>query len=290
MIDRPAKEAEANSDGELRNAGGGHLNGEWGMGIGKGRSPRRAARQSSPDDTRNMTHENARPAVVLLSGGLDSATSAAIAQADGYEVYALSIDYGQRHRFELEAASRVAQALHVAEHKVLQIDLAALGGSALTADIDVPRGRSDDQIAAGIPITYVPARNTVMLSLALGYAEVLGAADIFIGVNAVDYSGYPDCRPAFIAAFERVANLATKAGVERALDFRIHTPLIDFTKAEIIRRGSALGVEYAMTHTCYAPNSQGISCGACDACRLRQKGFAEAGLVDPIEYQPRTNN
>jgi len=228
---------------------------------------------------------NAKPAVVLLSGGLDSATSAAIAQASGYEVFALSIDYGQRHRFELESANRVAEALQVAEHKILRIDLAALGGSALTADIDVPQRRSDDEMADGIPITYVPARNTVMLSLALGYAEVLGAADIFIGVNAVDYSGYPDCRPAFIAAFEQVANLATKAGVEGALNFRIHTPLIDFSKAEIIRCGIELGVDYAITHTCYAPNNQGISCGTCDACQLRQKGFADAGIVDPIAYQ-----
>jgi 7-cyano-7-deazaguanine synthase len=226
-----------------------------------------------------------KKAVVLLSGGLDSATSAAIAIAAGYQVYALSIDYGQRHRFELESARRVADALQVAEQKVLPIDLAALGGSALTADIAVPQGRSDAQIAEGIPITYVPARNTVMLSLALGYAEVLGAADIFIGVNAVDYSGYPDCRPEFIAAFERVANLATKAGVEGELAFRIHAPLIAWTKAEIIRRGTELGVDYALTHTCYAPSAEGISCGGCDACRLRKQGFADAGLVDPIPYQ-----
>ncbi len=224
-------------------------------------------------------------AVVLLSGGLDSATSAAIAKAGGFEVFALSIDYGQRHRFELQSARRVAQSIGVAEHKTLPIDLAALGGSALTDEIDVPQGRSDDQIAEGIPITYVPARNTVMLSLALGYAEVLGAADIFIGVNAVDYSGYPDCRPEFIAAFEKVANLATKAGVEGELQFRIHTPLIDLTKAEIVQRGTELGVDYSLTHTCYAPNEQGISCGTCDACQLRQKGFADAGLTDPIEYQ-----
>lgn len=229
--------------------------------------------------------ENTRSAVVLLSGGLDSATTAAIAQADGFQVHALSVDYGQRHRFELESADRVAAKLGVVEHKVLPIDLAGLGGSALTADIDVPQGRSDEQMSDGIPITYVPARNTVMLSLALGYAEVIGAADIFIGVNAVDYSGYPDCRPEFIAAFEQVANLATKAGVEGALKFRIHTPLIDLTKAEIIRRGTELGVDYSLTHTCYSPNEQGISCGSCDACLLRQKGFAEAGLVDPISYQ-----
>ena len=235
-----------------------------------------------------IRNSSSKPAVVLLSGGLDSATTAAIAQSEGYQVHALSIDYGQRHRFELRSAERVAEWLDVVEHKILPIDLASLGGSALTADIDVPQGRSDEQIASGIPITYVPARNTVMLSLALGYAEVLGAADIFIGVNAVDYSGYPDCRPEFIAAFERVANLATKAGVEGELKFQIHTPLIDWTKGEIIRRGTALGVDYAITHTCYAPNGQGISCGTCDACQLRQKGFADAGLIDPIAYQGKT--
>jgi 7-cyano-7-deazaguanine synthase len=236
-----------------------------------------------------MTRNSSRqPAVVLLSGGLDSATSAAIAQSEGYQVHALSIDYGQRHRFELRSAERVAERLGIVEHKIMTLDLASLGGSALTADIDVPRGRSDKQMAAGIPITYVPARNTVMLSLALGYAEVLGAADIFIGVNAVDYSGYPDCRPEFIAAFERVANLATKESIEGELKFKIHTPLIDWTKGEIIRRGTALGVDYAITHTCYAPNGQGISCGTCDACQLRQKGFADAGLIDPIAYQPKT--
>jgi 7-cyano-7-deazaguanine synthase len=226
-----------------------------------------------------------KKAVVLLSGGLDSATTAAIAKADGFTIHALSVDYGQRHRFELESASRVAAALGVVEHKVVQIDLASLGGSALTADIAVPQGRSHDEISAGIPITYVPARNTVMLSLALGYAEVLGAADIFIGVNAVDYSGYPDCRPEFIAAFEKLANLATKAGVEGTANFRIHTPLIHWTKAQIIQRGMELGVDYSLTHTCYAPDSTGISCGKCDACQLRKKGFADAGLVDPIRYQ-----
>jgi 7-cyano-7-deazaguanine synthase len=226
-----------------------------------------------------------KKAVVLLSGGLDSATTAAIAKADGFAIHALSVDYGQRHRFELESASRVATALGVVEHKVVHIDLATLGGSALTADIAVPQGRSDDEISAGIPITYVPARNTVMLSLALGYAEVLGAADIFIGVNAVDYSGYPDCRPEFIAAFEKLANLATKAGVEGTANFRIHTPLIHWTKAQIIQRGTELGVNYSLTHTCYAPDAAGFSCGKCDACQLRKKGFADAGLVDPIRYQ-----
>ena len=232
---------------------------------------------------RALTEE--RLAVVLLSGGLDSATTAAMAKSEGFRVHALSVDYGQRHRFELESARRVAKALGVAEHRVLKIDLAALGGSALTADIAVPQDRDADEMSAGIPVTYVPARNTVMLSLALGYAEVAGAADIFIGVNAVDYSGYPDCRPEFIAAFERVANLATKAGVEGALKFRIHTPLIDLTKAQIIRRGVELGVDYALTHTCYSPDAAGTPCGRCDACQLRLKGFAEAGLTDPVEYQ-----
>lgn len=233
-----------------------------------------------------MSSDNDRKAaVVLLSGGLDSATVAAIARAEGYCIYALSIDYGQRHRFELESAARVARELGVAEHRVVAIDLAALGGSALTADIEVPQGRSDEEIAAGIPVTYVPARNTVMLSLALGYAEVLGAADIFIGVNAVDYSGYPDCRPEFIAAFEQLANLATKASVERRLRFRIYAPLIKMTKAEIIGRGTELGVDYGLTHTCYAPDAAGVACGRCDACVLRRKGFAEAGKVDPISYQ-----
>jgi 7-cyano-7-deazaguanine synthase len=226
-----------------------------------------------------------RLVVVLLSGGLDSATTAAIARAEGFRLYALSVDYGQRHRFELEAARRVAQSLGVVEHRVLRIDLGAIGGSALTADIDVPQDRPAEEMSSGIPVTYVPARNTVMLSLALGYAEVVGAADIFIGVNAVDYSGYPDCRPEFIAAFEQVANLATKAGVEGALQFRIHAPLIQMTKAEIIRRGMELGVDYALTHSCYAPNDEGVACGRCDACQLRLKGFAEAGLVDPVQYQ-----
>jgi 7-cyano-7-deazaguanine synthase len=229
--------------------------------------------------------EYARKAVVLLSGGLDSATVLAIARGEGFGLYALSVDYGQRHRFELESARRVAASLGVVEHRVLAIDLAALGGSALTADIAVPQDRSADELSAGIPVTYVPARNTVMLALALGYAETIGAADIFIGVNAVDYSGYPDCRPEFIAAFERVANLATKAGVEGTLRFRIHAPLVELTKAEIIRRGVELGVDYGLTHTCYAPDAAGRACGRCDACQLRLKGFAEAGRSDPAAYQ-----
>ncbi len=226
-----------------------------------------------------------KKAIVLLSGGLDSATTAAIAKSDGYEVHALSIDYGQRHRFELEAADRVAKALGTQSHITLPIGLGQLGGSALTSDIDVPVDRPPESIAEGIPVTYVPARNTLFLSIALGLAEVTEAADLFIGVNAVDYSGYPDCRPEYIAAFERLANLATKAGVEGTLQFRIHTPLIEWTKAEIITRGTELGVDYSLTHTCYAPNEVGLSCGRCDACQLRRKGFAEAGIADPIAYQ-----
>jgi 7-cyano-7-deazaguanine synthase len=224
-------------------------------------------------------------AVLLLSGGLDSATTGAIARADGFRIYALSVDYGQRHRFELQATRRVAKSLGVVRHVIASVSLDKFGGSALTDQIEVPLDRSDDEIASGIPSTYVPARNTVFLALALGYAEVVGAADLFIGVNAVDYSGYPDCRPEFVAAFEKLANLATKAGVEHTIRFRIHTPLIALTKAEIIRRGTELGVDYGLTHSCYAPNSEGIACGRCDACQIRLKGFAEAGLTDPIEYQ-----
>ena len=226
-----------------------------------------------------------RPAVVLLSGGLDSATTAAIARSEGFALCALSVDYGQRHRFELEAAKRVAAALGVVEHRVVAVDLRAFGGSALTADIDVPTGRSAEAMSSGIPITYVPARNTVMLSLALAFAEARGASDIFIGVNAVDYSGYPDCRPEFVAAFERLANLATKAGVEGSSRFRIHAPLIELTKAQIIRRGIELGVDYGLTHSCYAPDATGASCGVCDSCQLRLKGFADAGLIDPAHYE-----
>ena len=223
-------------------------------------------------------------AVILLSGGLDSATAAAIARHQGFVLHALSVDYGQRHRFELEAARRVAAAVGVERHVVVRVDLSQFGGSALTGAIDVPKDRTADQIEQGIPVTYVPARNTVLLSLALAYAEALGAADVFIGVNAVDYSGYPDCRPEYIAAFARLANLATKAGVEGRLEFTIHTPLIDWTKARIIRRGTELGVDYGLTHTCYDPDPAGISCGRCDACQLRLKGFAEAGMEDPLPY------
>jgi 7-cyano-7-deazaguanine synthase len=223
---------------------------------------------------------SAQRAVVLLSGGLDSATTLAIARAQGLECYALSIDYGQRHRAELEAAARVASALGVQEHRTLRIDLGGLGGSALTdAAIAVP-----ETPQVGIPVTYVPARNTVMLSFALGWAEVLGAQRIFIGVNAVDYSGYPDCRPAFIAAFQRVANLATKAAVEGVMSFRIEAPLIDLTKAQIVRRGVELGVDFGLTVSCYQADDAGRACGRCDACRLRREGFAAAGVTDPTRY------
>jgi 7-cyano-7-deazaguanine synthase len=223
----------------------------------------------------------APPAVVLLSGGLDSATTLAIARSEGFDCRALSFDYGQRHRYELEAAAAVARSMAVADHRVLNIDLRAFGGSALTADIDVPKDQPIEQTASRIPVTYVPARNTIFLSFALGYAEVIESTDIFIGVNAVDYSGYPDCRPAFIEAFETMANLATRAGVE-GHRITIHTPLIDLTKADIVRRGVELGVDYGMTHSCYDPDEQGRPCGRCDSCRLRAAGFADAGLPDPI--------
>jgi 7-cyano-7-deazaguanine synthase len=222
--------------------------------------------------------------IILLSGGLDSATAAAIARCEGFELFAISFDYGQRHRFELEAASRVAAALGVREHRVVRIDLGQFGGSALTSDSAVPKDRSEDEIQVGIPITYVPARNTVFLSYALAFAEVTRAADIFIGVNAIDYSGYPDCRPEYIAAFERLANLATKASVEGTLQFKIHTPLLLMTKAEIIRRGVELGVDYSITHSCYDPDQHGRACGRCDSCILRKKGFSEAGVTDPTVY------
>lgn len=224
-------------------------------------------------------------AVVLVSGGLDSATILAMARQRQFELYAISFDYGQRHRFELEAAQKVCAANQVRRHITVPIDLRAFGGSALTAELDVPKDRTDAELDAGIPITYVPARNTIFLSLALGWAEVLGAYDLFIGVNAVDYSGYPDCRPEFIGAFERLANLATKAGVEGTGRWTIHTPLIQLTKAEIIRAGVSLGVDYSLTHSCYDPDPHGVSCGHCDSCRLRLKGFTAAGLVDPIRYQ-----
>ena len=228
-----------------------------------------------------------RRAVVLVSGGLDSATVLAIAKRDGFELYALSFDYGQRHRFELEAARHVCDAAGVARHVVFPLDLRVFGASALTSDIAVPKDRTDVEMESGIPVTYVPARNTIFLALGMAWAESLGSTDLFIGVNAVDYSGYPDCRPEFIGAFARTANLATKAGVEGNGPWRIHAPLIAMTKAEIIRTGTALGVDYALTHSCYDPDEQGRACGRCDSCQLRLKGFAEAGLVDPAPYQQR---
>ena len=220
-------------------------------------------------------------AVVLLSGGLDSATVAAIARRDGYDIYALSFRYGQRHAVELDAAAAMASTVGAVEHRVVDIDLRAFGGSALTADIDVPKDGVD---TSTIPITYVPARNTIFLSFALAWAEVLGADDIFIGVNALDYSGYPDCRPEYLNAYEVMARLATKASVESDRKLRLHAPLIDMTKAEIIRAGLELGVDYAVTISCYDPSAGGGACGECDACRLRQKGFADAGIDDPTRY------
>lgn len=224
-------------------------------------------------------------AVVLLSGGLDSATVAAIARADGYDVHALSFRYGQRHAAELQAAEQVAAAVGVVDHKVVPIDLRAFGGSALTADIDVPKGRDADAMATGIPITYVPARNTIFLSFALAWAEVLECSDVFIGVNALDYSGYPDCRPEYIEAFQTMARLATKAGVEGTTELTIHAPLIALTKAQIVQRGIDLGVDYSLTVSCYDADDTGAACGACDSCALRRKGFAEAGVADPTRYQ-----
>jgi 7-cyano-7-deazaguanine synthase len=225
---------------------------------------------------------NAKRAVVLLSGGLDSATVLAFAKSQGYELHALSFSYGQRHVIELEAARRVAASIGVADHRIAAIDLRVFGGSALTADIAVPKGRDADEMSRGIPITYVPARNTIFLSFALAWAEVLGSSDIFIGVNALDYSGYPDCRPEFIAAFEAMANLATKAGVEGRQALKIHTPLIALTKAEIIAKGIKLGVDFGLTSSCYDPSPTGQPCGQCDSCLLRRKGFRENGIEDPL--------
>jgi len=224
-----------------------------------------------------------KSAVVLLSGGIDSTTTLAIALAEGYEAYALSFDYGQRHRIEMQAARRAADSLGAKEHRIAKIDLRVFGGSALTGDIDVPKQRSETEIADGIPVTYVPARNTIFLAYALGWAEVIQAADIFLGVNAIDYSGYPDCRPEFIEAFQTVANVGTKAGVE-GRRFQIHTPLIKFSKAEIIRKAVKLGVDLSLTHSCYDPSPDGLACGECDSCLLRLKGFREAGIQDPIRY------
>jgi 7-cyano-7-deazaguanine synthase len=234
--------------------------------------------------TRIMT-DAPQKAVVLLSGGLDSATVLAIARSQGYELYALSFSYGQRHIPELEAAKRVAASIGVQMHRIAQIDLRIFGGSALTSDIAVPKGRDLEEMSHGIPVTYVPARNTIFLSFALAWAEVLGSSDVFIGVNALDYSGYPDCRPEFIQAFEKMANLATKAGVEGRQALKIHTPLIALSKAEIIARGIELGVDYGLTSSCYDPSTAGDPCGQCDSCLLRQRGFRENGLDDPLNYR-----
>lgn len=225
-----------------------------------------------------------KKAVVLSSGGLDSTTAMAIAKFEGFEIYSLSFSYGQRHAVELEAAQKVADALGVTEHLVINMDLNKIGGSSLTDDIDVPKKRDEQAMTQEIPVTYVPARNTIFLSFALAWAEVLESSDIFIGVNAVDYSGYPDCRPEYIDAFERMANLATKAGVEGITKIRIRTPLIHLTKAQIIQKGMELGVDYALTHSCYDPSPQGLACGECDSCFLRKKGFKEADVKDPTKY------
>ncbi|AOY60547.1 7-cyano-7-deazaguanine synthase QueC [Desulfococcus multivorans] len=227
--------------------------------------------------------ETPRKAIVLSSGGLDSTTVMAIAKSEGYDIYSLSFSYGQRHSAELDAANRVADTIGVKKHLVINVDMRLIGGSALTDDIAVPKDRNESDMAGEIPVTYVPARNTIFLSYALGWAEVVGASDIFIGVNAVDYSGYPDCRPEFIAAFEALANLATKAGVE-GHKIRIRSPLIHLTKAEIIRKGTKLGVDYSLTLSCYDPSPEGKACGRCDSCLLRKKGFLAAGVDDPTAY------
>jgi len=226
-----------------------------------------------------------RRAVVLLSGGLDSATTLAIARSQGFETYALSVDYGQRHRVELERARQIAIALHCAQFVLVRVDLRTIGGSALTSAIEVPKDRSQEEIGHGIPVTYVPARNTILLGLALGLAETVGAFDVFIGANVYDYSGYPDCRSEFLDAFERLANLATKAAVEGEGRYHIHAPLLCMTKAEIIRAGTALEIDYSLTLSCYDPDQQGRACGRCDSCQLRKKGFVEAGVTDPTAYQ-----
>lgn len=232
-----------------------------------------------------MKTKTGRRAIVLLSGGLDSTTTLAIAKSDGFDIYAMTFRYGQRHLAEIEASRRVAEREGVAEHMVVDIDLRLFGGSALTSDIEVPKGRAVDDMASGIPVTYVPARNTIFLSFALAWAEALKCEDIYIGVNALDYSGYPDCRPEFIEAYQRMANLATREGVEGRQRLTIHTPLIALTKGQIVRRGLDLGVDYSETSTCYDPSPAGEACGECDACLLRLKGFAENGLRDPAPYR-----
>ncbi len=225
-----------------------------------------------------------KKAVVLSSGGIDSTTAMAIAKAEGYEVYSLSFNYGQRHALELKAAERIAQTLEAKEHLIIDLGLGKIGGSALTEEIEVPKGRNEDKMGEEIPVTYVPARNTIFLSFALAWAEVLGASDIFVGMNVIDFSGYPDCRPEYIRAFENMANLALKAAVEGKMKIHIQAPLIRMTKAEIIRKGVELGVDYRLTHSCYDPSSDGKACGQCDSCLLRKKGFREAGIPDPTVY------
>ena len=225
-----------------------------------------------------------KKAVILLSGGLDSATTLAIAQNDGFTPYGLTFSYGQRHQFEIGASQKIAEACNLTDHIITEIDLRAFGGSALTDDIDVPKDRSENTMSGSIPVTYVPARNTIFLSFALAWAEVLQSNDIFLGVNSMDYSGYPDCRPEYIQSFQSMANLATKAGVEGTQSITIHTPLISMTKGEIIRKGLALGVDYSLTHSCYDPDKAGYACGRCDSCRIRLKGFQEAGTADPVNY------
>ena len=223
-------------------------------------------------------------AVILLSGGLDSSTTLAIAKNSGFKLFGLTFRYGQRHKFEIISAQKIAQAYNLADHKITEIDLRTFGGSALTDDLDVPKDRNNGTMNKSIPITYVPARNTIFLSFALAWAEVLGANDIFLGVNSMDYSGYPDCRPEYIQSFTSMANLATKAGVEGKQSIKIQTPLINMTKKEIIKKGLKLGVDYSLTHSCYDPENDGISCGRCDACQIRLRGFQEAGIPDPINY------
>ena len=225
-----------------------------------------------------------KKAVILLSGGLDSATTLAIAQNDGFTLYGLTFSYGQRHQFEIGASQKIAEACNLTDHIITEIDLRAFGGSALTDDIDVPKDRPESTMSGSIPVTYVPARNTIFLSFALAWAEVLQSNDIFLGVNSMDYSGYPDCRPEYIQSFQAMANLATKAGVDGDQSITIHTPLISMTKGEIIRKGLALGVDYSLTHSCYDPDKAGNACGRCDSCRIRLKGFQEAGTADPINY------
>jgi len=225
-----------------------------------------------------------KKAVILLSGGLDSATTLAIAQNDGFTPYGLTFSYGQRHQFEIGASQKIAEACNLTDHIITEIDLRAFGGSALTDDIDVPKDRSENTMSGSIPVTYVPARNTIFLSFALAWAEVLQSNDIFLGVNSMDYSGYPDCRPEYIQSFQSMANLATKAGVEGTQSITIHTPLISMTKEEIIRKGLELGVDYSLTHSCYDPDKVGNACGRCDSCHIRLKGFQEAGTADPINY------